>query len=135
MSATAKTEENVTAIGHNSKEFDEKAKKIIKEYSESLSRSAEENDIRKDLRDEWEELGEDSKALQDGIARSKKSLKLREGYDKSMDYFKAIHEEMGGAESLFSWVVEREDEKKKAREAARDAAREEREAQKAEENK
>lgn len=111
-------------MGHN---IDDKAKKIIADYSESLARSAEENDIRKDLRDQWEELGQDTKALQDGISRSKKSLKLREGYDESMAYFNKLHDEMGGSENLFSWVVEREEEKQKER----DAKKAEREKQKA----
>lgn len=111
-------------MGHN---IDEKAKKIITEYSESLSRSAEENDTRKELREKWEELGHDTKALQDGISRSKKSLKLREGYDESMAYFNKLHEEIGGSESLFSWVVKRDEEKQNER----DAKKAEREKQKA----
>lgn len=122
----------MSGIGHNSKDFDEGVMEIITEYSESLERSAVENDIRKELREKAEDkYGLDRKALQNGISRIKSSLSEQEGYDESMQAIKRIADDMGGAESIFSWYVEKQEERQKARDEAKAAkAKEKRDKQK-----
>ena len=109
----------MSEIGHNSAAMKEKAIRILNEYSESLKRSQDENDVRAELREEAKDLGLDTKALQNAVTWAKSSLKQREGYDESLDFFKACVADDGGAESLFKWVIEREEEKERQREEKR----------------
>lgn len=117
--------------GHNKP--NEGLAEIITEYSESLARSAEENDTRSALRKRAEEeFGIPSKAVQDGVSRLRQSLKKQEGYDDGMAAIKEAADAVGGAKNLFSWVVEQQEAKKKAREEAkakRAAAKEQDEAE------
>ena len=113
-------------MGHNIDKFEEDLKEIVAEYVESLKRSDDENQIRAELREKAEEKGLDKKALQDSVARAKSSLKKREGYDEGMALMTKIVDDMGGAENIFSWYIDKQKEK----EEARDAARKEREKQK-----
>lgn len=121
--------------GHNIEGLEDKVKEIVSEYVESLKRSAEENDIRSDLRDRAEELGIDKKALQDGVSRAKASLKKREGYDESMEIIKSCVDDAGGAENLFKWYLDKQEAKKKEREEAREKRKAEKKAGKSDEEK
>lgn len=104
-------------MGHNSEKYDEGVMEIITEYSESLERSAAENDIRKELRERAEDqFGLPSKVVQTGVSRLKSSLSEQEGFDEGMATIKRIADDMGGAESIFSWYVEKQAEREKARE-------------------
>jgi len=111
-------EEN--GIGHNSKKYDEGVMEIITLYSESLERSASENDIRTELRKKAEEeYGLPSKAVQNGVARLKSSLSEQEGYDEAIQTIKRIADDMGGAENIFAWFVKKQEDRQKAREEAK----------------
>lgn len=111
----------MSTIGHNSDGVKKKVSEILTEYSASLKRSQEENDLRAELREKAKELGFDTKALQNAIAWAKSSLKQRDGYDESLAFFKSLVAEEGGAATLFKWVVDREAEKEKERDEARKA--------------
>jgi hypothetical protein len=95
-------------------------------YSESLKRSAEENDYRAGIRDEMEGIGLDTKAFQDRISRMKKDLNKKEGYDEADNVIKeALKDDT--PEDLFKWQIQRE-EKKREEQEARKAEKEEQKA-------
>lgn len=111
MTAAAKAQP-----GHNSKSTNEQLKTYVAQYVKCDERSMELNNERTDIRGKVEELGLDTKAFQDAVARAKKDRRKKEGYDESM---KVMTEVLGNMnqDDLFAYLDKREEEKEKAREA------------------
>lgn len=112
-------------IGDNSKSIDDQIKEIVSAYIQCDEQSALINDKRAELRAKAKDLlgDEASRALQDEIARVKKDMKKKEGYDEARAEINRIIGAMD-KDSLFAWQIKREKakeeaaaERKKAREA------------------
>ncbi len=107
--------ELLAKMGDNSSLIDEKIKEIVAKYVECDEQSALINDKRADLRAKAKDLlgDEASRALQDEIARVKKDMKKKEGYDEARAEINRIIGAMD-KDSLFAWQIKREKAKEKA---------------------
>ena len=120
---------NQTAkIGDNSKSIDDQIKEIVAKYVECDEQSALINDKRAELRAKAKDIlgDEASRALQDEIARVKKDMKKKEGYDEARAEINRIIGAMD-KDSLFAWQIKRE----KAKEEAAAERKKQRDAEKA----
>lgn len=102
-------------MGHNTGPIKDQIKDYVSKYVSCDEKSAALNDERTEIRAKVEELGLDTKAFQDAVARCKKDRKKKEGYDESM---KVIVDALGemNMDDLFSWQDNREAKKAKERE-------------------
>lgn len=115
--------ENETKQGHNK---EDRIKELSAKYADCDRKSAELNDERTAIRNEIKDLGEDSKAFQDNIARLKKDRRKKQGYDESFEFIRGIVGQIS-QDDLFGWMDDRDAKKQ----AERDAKSKAREAQKA----
>jgi hypothetical protein len=118
----------VAKIGDNSKSIDDQIKEIVAKYVECDEQSALINDKRAELRAKAKDIlgDEASRALQDEIARVKKDMKKKEGYDEARAEINRIIGAMD-KDSLFAWQIKRE----KAKEEAMAERKKQRDAEKA----
>lgn len=101
-------------VGHNSgKVSDSYLQEQARKYAAADQISAEQNEIRKQIRDDLKDAGIDPKAFQDAYnaLKPKKDVEQKEEYMQSFAQCAAALDALG-QESLFSYFIKKEEERK-----------------------